>query len=66
MLSNIQVMKQYLLGNAVIPELKMLQNGFNGGLVLRFKLATKSWGSKSICSISRPCRSLVMQKRQGY
>lgn len=36
-LSNIQVMEQFLWRNTVIPELKMLENGFNAVLVPGFE-----------------------------
>ena len=32
-LSNISVMEQFLWRNTVIPELRLLENGFNPGLV---------------------------------
>ncbi len=38
-LSNISVMEQFLWRNTVIPELRMLEDGFNSGLVPGYETA---------------------------
>ena len=67
-LSNIAAMEQFLWRNTVVPELRLLEDGFNRGLIGGYEMGgggVKSWRLSLILRTSRRCRSRSLRKLSG-